>query len=97
MPRTQKNLPRHELIGLRADVVESTDPGREGLSGTVVDETEGTLVLDTDDGEKQLPKEETVFRFHLGDLKVRVNGRLLAGRPEERIGKHLPGTWGYIE
>ncbi|MDY6771518.1 MAG: ribonuclease P protein component 1 [Candidatus Nanohaloarchaea archaeon] len=96
MPRTPDNLPRHELIGLEAEVVEATDPSREGITGTVVDETKNTLVLDTDQGERQIPKEESVFRFHLGDLKVRVNGRLLAGRPEERIGKDLPGKWGYV-
>ncbi len=97
MPRTPENLPRHELIGLDSEVVESTDPGREGLAGTVVDETKNTLLLDTEDGEKSVPKEECVFRFHLEDLKVRVNGRLLSGRPEDRIGKRLPRKWEYVD
>jgi len=96
MPRTADNLPRHELIGLMTEVVESTDPSREGLKGNVVDETKNTLVLDTEDGETTVPKDETVFRFDLGDLKVRLDGRLLTGRPEERIGQQLPGKWGYI-
>lgn len=97
MARTPENLPRHELIGLTADVVESTDPGREGTTGTVIDETRNTLVLGTDEGEKTIPKQESVFRFYIGDLKVRVDGKLLTGRPEERIGKPLPPRWGTVE
>lgn len=97
MARTPENLPRHELIGLDAEVVESTDPSRTGIDGRVVDETQNTLLIETSEGEKTVPKEESVFRFRLEDLKVRVNGKLLSGRPEERIGKKLPGKWGEIE
>ncbi len=93
MPRTPKNLPRHELIGLEVEVVESTG-NRQGIKGKVVNETESTLVVETDEGEKTVPKEESHLQFMVDDLKVRVNGRLLEGKPEERIGKRFPGKWG---
>lgn len=97
MPRTAENLPRHELIGLTVEVAESTDPGRCGVSGPVIDETRNTLVIETSSGDRTLPKAECEFAFRMEDLKVRVDGNLLTGRPEERISKSLPGKWGYVD
>lgn len=97
MPRTAETLPRHELIGLHAEVADATDPGRTGVAGRVIDETRNTLVIETDDGDTQVPKAECEFVFRVEDLKVRVDGNLLTGRPEERISKRLPGKWGYID
>ncbi len=84
-----------ELIGLQVRVEKSTDPGREGLRGKVVDETRNTLVVDTGRGEKVLPKAECIFAFHYKGRWVRVDGRLLVARPEDRIKKarHLGRKW----
>lgn len=95
MPRTPDNLVRHELIGLPVTVVQDTDTGREQVSGTVVDETRNTLVIDTADGETTVPKETATFRFSLDDDAVSITGSLLVGRPEERILKKLPRKWEY--
>ncbi len=98
MPRTPENLVRHELIGLAVDVTTSTDPEKEGVTGTVVDETRGTLVVETPGGEEQtLPKAESRFRFELEDTAVGVDGDLLVGRPEERILKKFPRKWEYAD
>jgi len=97
MPRTAENLPRHELIGLHAEVADATDPGRSGVSGPVIDETRNTLVIETENGDQRVPKAECDIVFRVEDLKVRVDGNLLTGRPEERISKSLPGKWGYID
>ncbi len=67
MTVTPETLPRHELVGLHARVVESTDPSRVGIEGEVVRETMRTLVLDTDSGVKQVPKRGTTFEFRLTD------------------------------
>jgi ribonuclease P protein subunit POP4 len=45
MPLTPETLPRHELIGLHAQVVESTDSTRVGVAGRVVSETMQTLLV----------------------------------------------------
>jgi ribonuclease P protein subunit POP4 len=50
MPLTPETLPRHELVGLRVRVVESTDPSRVGIAGRVVGETMHTLCIDCDSG-----------------------------------------------
>lgn len=94
-PRTVDNLPRHELIGLHATVSQADDAGKEGIAGTVVDETRNTLVIDTGNGERQVAKDEATFQFRLEEVEIRVDGDLLVGRPEERILKKLPRKWGY--
>lgn len=95
MPRTPGNLVRHELIGLDVDVVDSSDPGLETVSGRVVDETRNTLVVATGEGERTVPKDVAAFRFALDDARVRVDGGLLVARPEERILKKFPRKWEY--
>jgi ribonuclease P protein subunit POP4 len=92
MPITPRNLVRHELCGLKVRVVESTNPSQKGLEGKVVYETYNTLRIETKEGkEKIVPKDITVFVFTLPDgTKVQVDGKLLVGRPEDRIKKKLP-------
>ncbi len=92
-PRTPENLPRHELIGLHVTVVADDDPGREEVSGRVVDETRQTLVVADGAAERTVPKDGATFRFALDDVRVDVDGQLLVGRPEERILKKLPRKW----
>jgi ribonuclease P protein subunit POP4 len=67
MPLTPETLPRHELAGLPVRVVDATDAGRVGTGGTVVRETERTLVVRTDSGVTQVPKRGTTFEFTLTD------------------------------
>ncbi|MEE6210127.1 ribonuclease P protein component 1 [Salarchaeum sp. III] len=43
---TPENLPRHELVGLHVEVVDSTDPSRVGIAGRIVDETMRTLLVE---------------------------------------------------
>ena len=92
MPITPYNVVRHELIGLKIKVKKSSDPTHVGLSGVVVDETYNMIKIETKDGEeKSLPKKISVFVFTLPDgTKVEVDGKLLVGRPEDRIKKKFP-------
>lgn len=87
MTITPENLPRHELIGLDCEVVESTDKQQIGISGEVLDETKSMLQI----GEKKVVKKDSVFLFTLPDgRKVRLEGRLITKRPEDRTGMKLP-------
>jgi len=97
LTRTPENLVYHELIGLPVEVSRSTDSGRTGLRGLVVDETRNTLVIKGDRGLKVIPKAESWFIFHLDEKKVEVDGKILAYRPEDRIkkiGKKIGGIYG---
>ena len=85
---TPKNLVHHELIGLRVRVVEPAPFA--GLSGMVVDETRNTLTLEVRGQDKKIPKDQVVFSFTLpSGERVRVAGKLLVARPEDRIKKRI--------
>jgi ribonuclease P protein subunit POP4 len=93
MPITPYNLVRHELIGLEVEIKNSTNKNQMGLKGKVVDETFKTLKIETDKGEKVIPKDITIFIFTLPNgTRVQVEGKILLGRPEDRIKKKLP-SW----
>jgi ribonuclease P protein subunit POP4 len=88
---TEKNLVRHELIGLEVEIRKSTNKSQIGIKGRVVDETYNMLVIETENGEKKVEKKSCVFVFKLPNgKKVEVEGWVLVGRPEDRIKKKLP-------
>ncbi len=82
---TKENLGAHELIGLEVKVLESKESSRKGLCGRVVDETKNTLVVETGSGEKIIPKREVVIEFLLGKERVRIDGKFIEEKPENRI------------
>jgi len=91
MPITPENLVRHELIGLDVEVKHSTNKSQIGLTGKVVGETYSTLTMETKKGEKVIPKDIAIFIFELPNgTKVQVDGKVLVGRPEDRIKKKFP-------
>jgi ribonuclease P protein subunit POP4 len=92
MPITPRNIVRHELIGLKVKIFKSTDPTQKGLSGKVIDETYNTIKIETREGkEKIIPKKNSIFIFTLPDkTKVKIDGKILIARPEDRIKKKFP-------
>ncbi len=60
-----------------------------GLKGTVVDETRNIIVLDDGKKERKIPKSEAKFLFRLPTALVEVQGKLLVGRPEDRVKKRF--------
>ncbi|MFQ6129609.1 MAG: ribonuclease P protein component 1 [Candidatus Hadarchaeaceae archaeon] len=86
MPITKQNLLRHELIGLKAKVENSSDPTLLGIHGTIIDETRDMLVIEQAGGAKIVPKGSSKFMFTLpGGGEVEIDGAKLVGRPEERV------------
>lgn len=86
---TKDNLLRHELIGLQAEIVWSTDSSLVGKKGIVVDETRNTFVLEEAGDLKVIPKSNADFLFTLPDgKKVKVKGRRIVSRPEDRVKKY---------
>jgi len=92
---TAKNIARHELIGLKAEIVSSSNKTQIGAKGVVTDETRQTITIEIEKGkgnavERNFAKDHCVFRFTLpSGEKVRVDGRLLVARPEDRPKKKL--------
>ncbi|MEE8168016.1 MAG: ribonuclease P protein component 1 [Candidatus Hydrothermarchaeales archaeon] len=84
-----RDLIRHELIGLQCRVLDATDPSIVGCEGEVVDETRNMLILKNDVRERKIPKKDATFLFALPGRKVKVKGKLLVARPEDRIKKRI--------
>jgi len=90
MPRTWRNILRHELIGLSCEVVSSPNRYQVGIKGKVIDETRNTLVIRTEKGDKRIEKRGRVFRFELDDGSVvEIKGDAIVARPEDRIKKRF--------
>jgi len=84
MVRTSHNITRHELIGLEIEVVGASNKSLEGKRGTIIDETRNTLTIREGGKEAKLLKAAIVFETKLGGEKVRVEGKEIIGRPEDR-------------
>jgi ribonuclease P protein subunit POP4 len=83
MPLTPETLPKHELVGLHVRVVESTDPGRVGIEGTVVRETMQTLAIGGDSGVRQVPKRGSTFEFAIDEAAADREAAGTAYEPDD--------------
>ncbi len=53
---TAENIASHEFIGLKTEIVDSSNQEILGLKGTIVDETKSMFVIETSTGFKKIPK-----------------------------------------
>jgi ribonuclease P protein subunit POP4 len=84
---TPYNVLRHELIGLEARVADAKHPGYK-TAGKIVKETKNTITIRNAGGDMTVPKDCVVLQLTLDNRTVvEVDGRLLLGRPEDRIKK----------
>lgn len=77
-----------ELIGRKTKVVKSKDPNKKGIKGKIVDETKETITIETENGEKKIPKKTSTFKFTENQKEIKVNGEEIRYRPEDRIKKN---------
>ena len=86
-----KNIVQDELIGLNVTIIESTDPNLVGIKGKIIDETQNMFLIQTKEMKiKKIVKEISKFKFRISEEKsVIINGKILKGRPEDRLKKFL--------
>jgi len=88
------SIVQHEFIGLEAKVVRSSNPHLVGIAGEVVDETRNTFTILHGDETKVIVKDTAVFEFALSDgTVVEIDGKVIMGRPEDRIKKRPRRLW----
>ena len=88
------NIIRYELIGTEAKIVKSKNPSYIGISGKILDETKNTFTILHEGKRKKIVKDITVFHFKFEDgTIVEVDGKILVGRPEDRLKKRLRRLW----
>lgn len=81
---------KHELIGLKVKISSCKNHQLNGLEGLIIDETKNTLCIQTNDKIRIIPKNISIFHFFLPNGKiVEVNGKILVGRPEDRLKTRL--------
>ncbi|MBW2991675.1 ribonuclease P protein subunit [Candidatus Woesearchaeota archaeon] len=76
-----KKLLRAELIGLKAEVVDSSNKANIGIKGKITDETKNTLRI----GGKTVLKKDVTIEFDVDGKKIRAEGKMLMKSPEERV------------
>lgn len=85
---------QHELIGLQAKVVRSSNPSCLGICGRVINETQKTFTILHGGSEKVVIKQASVLHFTLADGSlVEIDGKVLVGRPEDRAKKVTRRRW----
>jgi ribonuclease P protein subunit POP4 len=85
---------RCEFIGTHAKIDKSSHIGNIGISGKVLSETRNTFVLDHKGKMKTVIKSDNIFHFGLHDgTVVEIDGRILVGRPEDRLKKIIRRLW----
>lgn len=84
--RNKENILIHEFIGLPCEVISSLSIFLNGIKGIVIDETLNTLILETKEGKKTIPKKNTKFQFTIPETKEKiiVNGNDIINLPENR-------------
>jgi ribonuclease P protein subunit POP4 len=85
---------RAEFIGTEAEVSKSKHPSYVGISGKIIDETRNTITILHEGKRKKVIKDSAVFHFKFSDgTVVEIDGKLLAGRPEDRLKKRIRRLW----
>jgi ribonuclease P protein subunit POP4 len=85
---TAANIHAHELIGLDARIVESTDPALSDVRGTIVFETKNTITIRIGGRTKQIAK-AAAKKIELATPAGAcfISGSSLIARPEDRVSR----------
>ena len=85
---------RYEFIGAEGKVARSPHECYVGLGGKVISETKNTFTFLREGKSKSVIKESAVFNFKFDDgTVVEIDGKLLIGRPEDRLKKSIKRLW----
>ena len=85
---------RGEFVGTEAKIVKSPHKGYVGLHGEVVDETKNTFTITHRGKAKSIIKDQAILNFKFPDgTIVEIDGKLLVGRPEDRLKKTVKRLW----
>jgi ribonuclease P protein subunit POP4 len=94
MMKITPSIVQHEFIGLETKVVRSSNPDVVGISGRVVDETRNTFTILYNGKRRVVIKDTAVFDFVMPDgTVVEIEGKIVIGRPEDRIKKRPRRLW----
>jgi RNase P/RNase MRP subunit p29 len=79
------DITKHELIGKKAKVTSALNKSNIGLDGKIIDESCSTITINTPKGIKRIIKRTVNLEIEIDGQKIKIDGKLLEGRSEERI------------
>ncbi len=82
---TKENIISHELIGLKTEIIDSSNKEILGLKGTIIDETKSMFIIDTSIGYKKIPKNHNKWKFSIQNDDVILFGSSLCKRSFDRV------------
>ena len=82
---TAENIASHEFIGLKTEIVDSSNEKLLGLKGKIVDETRSMFGIETTKGVKKIPKAHNKWKFSIQNQDVILFGESLCKRPSDRV------------
>ena len=92
--KVTSNIIRHEFIGTEGKIAKSPHADYVGVRGEVIDETKNTFTFMQNGKAKNVVKNLAVFNFKFSDgTIVEIDGKLLVGRPEDRLKKTVKRLW----
>ena len=81
-----QNVLWHEIIGLGAKILESSDSTLQDCDGTIVFETKNTIFIRKDSAVRQVAKRAVKrLQVQAPSCVCFISGSALIGRPEDRI------------
>ena len=78
---------KKEFIGTHLKVVDAENKDLIGIEGDVLDETKNTFKVQSGDRRKVLLKDQITFEILSGTKRVRIEGKKICFRPEDRVKK----------
>lgn len=85
---------RGEFIGTNSAIVGSSHAGYLGINGEVCGETRNTFLIEQQGERKRIVKDQALFQFQFSDgTVVEIDGKLLVGKPEDRLKKTVKRLW----
>lgn len=88
------NIIRYEFIGTETKIARSKNRDCIGIRGKIMDETRNTFTILHQEKRKKIIKDSSVFQFKFLDgTIVEIDGKLLVGRPEDRLKKRVKRLW----
>jgi ribonuclease P protein subunit POP4 len=92
--KVTRDIINGEFIGTNCRITESRHSHYVGIAGEVVDESKNTFTIAQAGKAKSVIKEAAVFQFAYSDgAIVEIDGKLLVGRPEDRLKKSIKRLW----
>jgi len=83
-----KRIIQDELIGLEVRIIKARNQTLLGKRGKIIDETKNMIVIESENGRvDKVLKDEVVLEIYKDYKAIEIDGKLLIGRPEDRIRK----------